>query len=160
MRKTVAKKALAAPQSQTEQKQDPVLRKAGGHHHDRDSTDRAANHEEPALAQGRADLRLTHEPGRSAGPERVVEFEPIRDIERQTDRRPDPQSIEQRGSTGSQGFFSRPVSTHRCATVVTIALFVTTEERVEGRERPGTQMIIRTSYVADHAAAVRTGSPA
>jgi hypothetical protein len=59
---------------------DPLLRKAGGQQHDRDGSDGRADHAEPALAQRRAETRLTHDCRRGARPERVVELEPECDV--------------------------------------------------------------------------------
>ena len=88
--------ACGAPQRQGHEKGGAILRKAGGHHHDRHGADHGADHAEPALAQRRAEMRLTDDRRGGPGPERVVELEPERDVECQADRSPQPQTKEQR----------------------------------------------------------------
>src|SRR5262249_17739114 len=58
--------------------------------------DHRADQAEPAFAQRRAEMRLTDDRRRCAGPVRVVELEPEGDIERETHRNPKPQAEKQR----------------------------------------------------------------
>src|SRR5215831_12325942 len=74
-----------APQRQTHKKSDAILRETRCQHHDRHAANNRADHAIPALAQRCAEVRLTNESGGHTRPVRVVEFEPKRKIERETD---------------------------------------------------------------------------
>jgi hypothetical protein len=80
--------APCAPQRQSQEKGSAILREAGGEHHDRHRADQGADHAKPPFAQRSAEMGLTHERGRGAGPIGIVEFEPERDVKGETDRRP------------------------------------------------------------------------
>jgi hypothetical protein len=82
--------ARCSPQCHAAEKQHAILREESHQQHAHHGADNGADHAEPALAQRRAELRLTHDRRRGAGPERIVELQPVRDIERQTHRRPQP----------------------------------------------------------------------
>ena len=87
---------------QTEEKANSALRKAYRQHHDRHCADRRADHAEPALAQRGAEARLTDDRRRRAGPRRIVELEPKRDVQRQADSSPKAQTEENRRSRDDQ----------------------------------------------------------
>jgi hypothetical protein len=59
-----------------------------------------ADHPEPALAQGCTKVRLAYDRRRRARPRSVVELEPERDTEGETDRGPEPQPEQQRRAYG------------------------------------------------------------
>ena len=91
-------RARRAPQRQTDEKTDAILREPG---RERDNPHRAhhrSDHAEPSLAQRRAKMRLAHQGRGSAGPICIVELEPKRDVESKTDGRPQPQSEYERGA--------------------------------------------------------------
>ena len=85
-----------APQCQTHEKGDAVLRETRSQYHDRHGAHYSADHAEPTSAQRSAEVWLTNESRGHSGPVSVVELEPKRDIERETDRNPQPQAKEQR----------------------------------------------------------------
>ena len=93
--------ADTAPQRQDAEKGDAILRKAPGQHHDCHGAHHGADHAEPPFAQRSAKMRLTDDRRRRAGPKGIVELEPERDVERETDRSPEPQAKQQRRSRRS-----------------------------------------------------------
>ena len=94
--------AGGAPQRQADEKADAVLREARGQHDDRDRAHHGADHAEPALAQRGAEVRLADDRRRGAGPVRVVELEPERDVKGKADRGPQAQAEQQRRARGPQ----------------------------------------------------------
>ena len=96
------KRARRAPESQTEEKTHTLLRKARGQRHDRHGPDHRADHAEPCLAQRSAEARQTDDGRRCAGPVRIVEFEPERDVHREADRGPQAQTEQERRRHGPQ----------------------------------------------------------
>jgi hypothetical protein len=96
-------RAGGAPQRETDEKRGPLLGEASREHDDCERAHDGADHAEPALAQRGAELRLAHDRGRGASPERVVELEPERHVKREADRGPHTQSEEQGRTCPPQG---------------------------------------------------------
>ena len=94
--------ADGAPQGQTEEKRDALLREARGQDDDRYGAHHRADHAEPPLAQRSAEMRLTHQRRGGARPERIVELEPERDVEGEADRSPKAQPEQQRRPRSAQ----------------------------------------------------------
>jgi hypothetical protein len=80
----------------------PILREACGQYHDRCCADHGADHPEPSLAQRSPELRLTDGRRGGTGPKGVVEFEPERDEESETDGSPQPNAEEERFAGSGQ----------------------------------------------------------
>jgi hypothetical protein len=64
--------------------------------HDRHGADHSADHTERGFAQRGTEARLTDDRRGRAGPVRIVEFEPVRDVECEAHGDPEPQAKEQR----------------------------------------------------------------
>jgi hypothetical protein len=88
--------AETAPEREQSEICDAILRKASGQDDNDDCADDGADHPEPAFAQRGAKLRLAHDRGGATRPIRVVELEPERDEQGETDGGPQPNGKEQR----------------------------------------------------------------
>ena len=96
LRLSVGSRRGRAPARQPQKQAEPVLRKARGENDDEYRADQSADEAEPALAQRRAELRLTHDRRRGPCPEGIVELQPEREKERETNGGPKPHSEENR----------------------------------------------------------------
>ncbi len=77
--------ADAGPHGQKCEKADPILREQRSQCYDHRGADHCADHAEPALAQCGSKLRLAYDCRRGPSPERIVELQPERDVEGETD---------------------------------------------------------------------------